>query len=220
VEALARFRVALPHPPTQAQIIRFATRIKHHFPNPRKAPRRAPRALSLINEERTQAVRLRGNDFIFSHLKPYSNWESLRASAAEFWPVYVDVFKPHLVTQLGLHYINLIEMPGGPDTFRSMLTATFTTPPEMLPHFQTNLSQMIFRDEDSAARAMVLTVTSPPDNAENKWSVLLSIGADEDRLQFEVNDYNQIFLVLEKLRSLKNELFFAVTTEEAKRTFR
>lgn len=221
VEALVQFRVILPHLPTQEQISRFADRIKDGFPNPRKLSRRVARAaLSLVNEERTQALRVRSTDFIFSHLQPYSNWESLRAAALRYWPLYVDVFKPTRITHLGLQYINVVEMPGGPETISSMLSLIFVAPPEMLQNFETSLSQLTFKDQDSAARATVLSLASPPHNSTDNWSVLLSIGAQESRLKYDPNDHSLIFATLDKLRDLKNELFFSVTTEEAKRMFR
>jgi uncharacterized protein (TIGR04255 family) len=119
------------------------------------------------------------------------------------------------VQQLALRYINVIEIPVGQD-FDDYLAAGPRIAPE-LPQFMAQFFQRVvvpFSDTDS--QAIITQVTEPV--SESRVSVVLDVDV-QSRCRLAAND-DAIWLRLDKIREVKNLIFFSYITERALEPYR
>lgn len=168
------------------------------------------------NANRSQAVQFRRNGMTLSILKDYGNWETLRDGARGFWQRFLDLSGPTRVGRLAVRYINVTDVPFGED-FDNYLTAMPRIPkglPQLLNSFFQRIAVPFSEDEALAIITQALEL--PP--KEERSSVVLDIDVSS-QVSMGGNDPG-IWDKLERLRIIKNRIFFSSLTERALEAYR
>jgi len=161
-------------------------------------------------------VQFRLDGFTFSRLKPYTNWQDVLAEAKRLWKYYVDAASPDLVTRIAVRCINQLNIPLPVDDFARYLTAPPNIPrdlPQDISHFLTRVTICDRRLDIMAHIIQALEKSSEPDR--------VSIILDIDVFKHKESGFEEleVWENLDKLRGLKNRIFFDSITEETARLF-
>ena len=161
--------------------------------------------------DNTKVAQFRKDGFTFSRLKPYTSWEDILAEAKNLWKLYVATASPELVTRIAVRYINQLNIPLPIDDFARYLTVPPRVPVNVPQDVSSFFSRVVVHDleQDIAANIIqVLQGSSMP----NHVAIILDIDVYKQKESgFEESD---IWLTFERLRDLKNRIFFDSVTEE------
>jgi uncharacterized protein (TIGR04255 family) len=238
VEAILDIQVKWSSPPAQDTFAQLAKSLEHEYPTSQSV---GEVQVSLVNAPAfdsssvTQSVHVSGfrlttsqNDRIlqilprgvtFSHLPPYTSWETFRSEARLIWDGYVEYAKPVAVTRVALRYINRIEIP----MERFELSDYFNLYPEVPKTITQDMSgffmqvQMPQNDLASDITAVInFAIAGRRDDGAT--GMLLDIDV------FAVRDLptsaGEVFELCNLLRVRKNEIFEASISEKARELFR
>lgn len=159
------------------------------------------------NADKSQALLLRRDGMTLSVLKNYESWQLLRDRAREFWRVFRDLSGPVVIGRLAVRYINVIDVPLGRD-FDDYLTAVPRIPPK-LPQLLTGfLQRVVVPFKDDAASAIITQALEPA--VETTVPTVLDI--DVSSMGSMDGASAEIWDKLERLRLIKNRIFFASLT--------
>ena len=164
--------------------------------------------------DRVLQVRLQG--FSYSHLHPYTDWETFVAEMKPLWRLYVSAFAPIAVTRLAVRYINRITIPQGVDLDK-YLNVTPRLLGELSPEVEGYFLQLVLpqRDLGEEWKAIVNTgLEAAP--APDVMSVLLDVDLFCTKT-ITVGDDESVWTVLTQLRDRKNAIFEAAITDEVRR---
>ncbi len=160
--------------------------------------------------DNTKVAQFRKDGFTFSRLKPYTCWEDISAEAKNLWKLYVAKASPELVTRIAVRYINQLNIPLPIDDLARYLTVPPRVPANVPQEISTFFSRVVVHDleQDIAANIIqVLQGSSMP----NHVAIILDIDVYKQKESgFEESD---IWLTFERLRDLKNRIFFDSITE-------
>jgi uncharacterized protein (TIGR04255 family) len=232
-EALIDFRVSLPKTVSIADLEKLHEPIKDRFPT-KKARRQWQ--VELKQEENTHSTRDLGVDgflftsadkdavvqfrmdgFTYSKLRPYDTWDAMLKSAQPLWEKYRDFTKPVEVTRIATRFINAIEIPETQFDLDDYFTAAPRMPknvPDRLGDFFSRVA-VIFQEEQATGIVhFVLGKSSQP----NTTQVILDIDVFQEK-SFNSDD-PEIISTLNKLREIKNRIFFGSITDKAKELFK
>ncbi|MGM8366494.1 TIGR04255 family protein [Virgibacillus sp. W0181] len=236
-EALLNIKVKLPSQITLATLDNFHEKIKNNYPYKRKIQtweggmefnaKGAPKVdepTSTIDGyifksvDGSKIVQARFDGLTFHMLSPYSEWKDFVEEAENLWNIYKAFLTPTIILQLGLRYINRIELPLPVHDLKEYLL----TVPDVSSTVNYPLSgffmRLVMKDNDSDAIAIV-TETIDQDNQD---STILPIIFDTDVTINDLNlDYKDDFWEqVAQMRNFKNNLFFNSLTEKGKELFR
>jgi uncharacterized protein (TIGR04255 family) len=162
-------------------------------------------------------VQARLDGFTFNRLKPYKDWESLRDEARKLWQHYTQIASPKNITRVALRYINRIEIPLPMRDFKDYIL----TIPEIAPGLPQGLANLFMRliipVPAMNASAIVTEAFDPPAASSSVLPFIVDIDVSCEAL-FDV-DAVEVWETFEKLRELKNEIFFKSITDRAKELF-
>ncbi len=150
-----------------------------------------------------------------SHLPPYGGWETFRNEITKIWSLFVAEHKPLEATRVALRYINQIEIPIEKNSFDDILTSAPQVPkglPQVLLTFFTR-SQIADIPENVVTYVSQSFEGITPEMKESgRWSVLLDIDSiSVSRISLDTSA--ALFERIEKLRGIKNAMFFGHVTE-------
>ena len=244
VEAVIDLRVRLPadfdiasfkalHPQFQAEYPKVEDQklVEHEF---EQVPGKQP-SLSVQDHgiqgyvfrsaDDANIVQFRRNGFTFNRLKPYTSWEQVFPEAKRFWKLYVETCHPIEISRIAVRYINRLMLPGPQFEFSDYLSAPPALPggvtsslaklqPEVSggPQFVSGfLSRVIINDPDAHITAAVVQALEPP--SEDRY---IPVILDIDVFQQNVSnlDADAVLTRFEKLRDMKNRVFFGSITEK------
>jgi len=169
--------------------------------------------------ELKKIVQVRRDGFTFNKLKPYENWDIFSQEAQELWNLYYEIIKPSKITRLAVRYINRVEIPSTCVNLRDY----FLTAPEISKSLNRDFSKFFLRLELPDAKNDVMAIlmeTVAPIRPGDELKVI-PIVFDIDvykKVNFDKND-NQIWGIMELLRSIKNDIFENSLTDKAKGMF-
>ena len=155
--------------------------------------------------------------FGFSRLRPYETWAALRDEARPLWDTYWQTLKPTAVTRIGLRYLNRVEIPVPPEGLD--FANYFLTAPEIAPGISQQLPNFYMRLVviDTKGRGTAIITETVDRNAPSPNVFPLIFDVDVFREGAYDPDSEQIWDVLEELRTLKNEIFTLSFTDKAKK---
>jgi uncharacterized protein (TIGR04255 family) len=168
-------------------------------------------------------VQLRVDGFAFSQLKPYRTGEALLEEALAIWKMYAEVVRPTAVTRIALRYINRLSLPfTHGDQFSRFLTAAPSSPegaPQSVSEFFSRVVTHPWPAETPVAPDGDETVAIITQKlAREGVSTMVTLDIDAFKVGPSlVHSIDGLRTELETLRKLKNEIFFALLTEEALR---
>jgi uncharacterized protein (TIGR04255 family) len=234
VEALVDFRAAVTAPQEAFEALAQALRSDY----PKSTVRRGVKAelrvengklvrptaedlgfqgIALHNDDGTVIVQLSPEGFTFNNLKKYMGGDALLAEALKVWSAYVQAMQPVAITRIALKYVNQVKLPFGVgDEFTRFLTAPPPTPHGALEAVSEFLTRVVSHKEDNRTAVITtqkLNVTDPGPSS----NYVLDVDA------FVLDDFsvsaNELRPILDSLREIKNQTFFAHLTEEAVELF-
>lgn len=236
-EALIDIQVVLPEETTLEKLASFHELVKDSFPlkeeriiitgsfkaSPGNLPTPDISSESRIDgyrfrsPETNKIVQARLDGFTFNKLKPYENWDVFSAEARKLWNMYSELAKPIKVKRIALRYINRIEIPLPIKDFKEyILNAPEISPklPQLLDHFFMRVAIPYHEIEATA----VITETIDKQVTSQYLPIIFDIDVFKEHL-YKIDDVD-IWQDFEKLRKLKNDIFFNSLTDIAKEMFK
>jgi uncharacterized protein (TIGR04255 family) len=227
-EAVLDIRVALPSDVVVADLLadlerEFADfpekreRIQVHVDFTKKSSSKAIDALLLENEKMHTVVHCGPHGFAVSRMKPYPDWDTFSCLARDLWGRYRRIADPVRCSRLGLRYINHIDLAVNEDVSRT-LKLFLAVPQGAAPAGLSTLTATYvaaFPEQDATAR---ITLHLPPMEGNATQAVaVLDIDAFQ---QVDVApDDAGVWEAFDKLRSVKNAVFFSSITSEARKRY-
>ncbi|MDP2719618.1 MAG: TIGR04255 family protein [Dehalococcoidia bacterium] len=154
-------------------------------------------------------VQFRIDGFTFSRLNPYSAWETVLSEAKRLWELYSIKCSPELITRIAVRYINKLDLPLPIKDFADYLTAPPLVPDSLPQEVSQFLTRVVIHDADITANIVQAMKSSLK---ADHLGVILDIDV------FKVNENgfeeSSIWPEFEKLRALKNRIFFKSITEK------
>ena len=154
--------------------------------------------------------------FVFSWLSPYDTWDSFRDAARLLWEEYKKVTSPLAVTRISLRYINRIEIPLPMNDFNDYIL-TFPQIAQGLPQGMSNFFVRLEVPYTDLGILSVITETMDVITEPSKLPLIFDIDVIRETLFQPVSE--DIWKSFEKLRDVKNEIFFNSLTSKAKELF-
>lgn len=176
--------------------------------------RSAAVGLRLTNAGLTRVLQVRTNGLSFSHLPPYTEWETFREEAKGFVRAYIELLRPKTVSRLAVRYINQIPVPVASDIDRYI-----------------NLSPRLLPGLPNVVDGYFLQLRMPQVDIGPEWIALLNTAVtpsgqpDTMHLMLDIDQFAEIELppdegaiwdLFEILRRRKNKIFEAAITDETR----
>lgn len=173
--------------------------------------------IRLSNVDQTIYVQFRPDGFTLNNLKVYMGGDQLIDKALALWGLLVDRARPETVSRVALRYTNQLRLPlAHGDEFTRYLTSPPGLPegaPQQVSQF---LSRIVGHDEQRQAAAVVTQQFKAPQAGQ---PVAVTVDVDVFRTgDFPVHS-SDLREILNSLRMLKNETFFALLTDETVRFY-
>lgn len=235
-EALLDIRVQLPAEVNLARLAMYYDSVKERYPTKRERhswqggfklnppgnvevlqSQGGPDGYLLTSTDGKQIVQARLDGFTLNRLKPYDRWETLRDQARQLWQLYVQVAEPQQITRAALRYINRIEIPLPMKDFKDYILTLPEIAPGLSQGLERFLMQLVIPVPDAPTKA-VITQTMEPVTDTNKVPLIFDIDVFREAA-FDVKG-EEVWQAFEKLRDLKNNIFFKSITPKAKELFR
>jgi uncharacterized protein (TIGR04255 family) len=170
----------------------------------------------LINNLNNQFLQTGLDRFTFSRLAPYEGWELFREEARRLWNIYQSETHPIKINQIGVRYINRLDIPFD-DQGLINIENYLKTFPEISPNLPQELKNYFIKldiAQEDINGLLIIQQTLVDLPGDNKIGIVLDIG-----LSCETNFSNDIdsqWQFLEKLRIRKNEIFEACITDQTR----
>jgi len=162
-----------------------------------------------------QVVQYRLDGFTFSRLAPYIDWNSLRDEAKRTWQIYKTEARVERVKRIAVRYINSIEVSAGERIEDYLKRPSLGIPGfEGPPH--SFLTREISVDSSTGVSAVVTVAMQPPADPAKKV-VFLDIDVFKEFSTSPSDD--EVWGFLERLREVKNAVFFGLATSKALEKF-
>ncbi len=163
-------------------------------------------------EAGTEVAQFRVDGFTFSKIETYTTWEEVFGEAFRLWEIYLERAKPKQLSRIAVRYINRIKVIESRN-INDFLVAPPMLPPPIPPVMRDFLTRVHIADYEHNSAAVIVQALEPQ-LEPNVMSLLLDIDAyHEDGAVLAPADPNLRFL-FERLRHLKNEIFYASITEK------
>ena len=186
-----------------------------------KAPHAEARDLglhSLVLQDgaRSRVVQFRLGGFTSSKLRGYTSGDDLFQEALQVWELYAAALSPVATIRVAVRYINRLVLPlHAGDDFAKFLTSSATMPPGTPQAVSEFLVRTVAHpDPDTIA---VVTQRLEKGTEEGTPFVLDIDVFRPGRFSVAVADLEPI---LQQLRVIKNQMFFAFVTDEALEPYR
>lgn len=161
--------------------------------------------------ENTRAIQVSFRGLTVNELVPYTSWEDVSNQVRPLWDRFVEAFEISSVRWVGLRYINRLAHPTDETGTRQLLRSW--------PPF---CEDLIERKPDGFLLRMEVPLTEPGVHAAISHALTYPDGENIE-LVIDNNVYvpayegdaSSIWDTLDKLRDIKNKLFFGALTEEA-----
>lgn len=154
-------------------------------------------------------VQFKKDGFTFSRLHPYTDWKDISEEAKRLWKLYCTTFMPKSVVRISVQYINRIDIPE-----HAELEDYFTSSPKLprtLPQaLRRFFSTLCVKEED-----FCIDITQTLVSAKKEDSTGYIIDIEVFKEGTEDIDTKTIWMFLNKMRILKNKVFFNLIKEKA-----
>lgn len=161
-------------------------------------------------------VQYRLDGFTFNRLKPYTGWENIIAEARKLWNIYHNKTSPELISRIAVRYINRIDLPLPITDFSDYLTAPPSIPKNAPQAVSSFLTRVVVHDSEWQLDA---NITQAMERSAKRDFVTVIIDVDAYKAGEFVPQTDDIWMVFNHLRDLKNRIFFGSITEKTARMF-
>jgi uncharacterized protein (TIGR04255 family) len=162
--------------------------------------------------DKIKIAQFRVNGFTFNHLKPYTRWEEVFNESKKLWKVYIRVSHPEIITRLAVRYINHIKLPLPINDFGDYLVTPPTIPQGLPQQVVKFLNRIVIVDEQDGIMANITQTLDEKSSDSKHLNVILDIDVYKHG-QYSCES-DEIWEILNKLRIMKNDIFFKSITEK------
>lgn len=167
-----------------------------------------------------QVFQVRTDGFTLNRLAPYQNWNLFAGEARRLWKKYKEFAQPEYIELLGLNYINHIFVPEGTDLSNHLRIYIEVSPelPQML-----NTFAMSFQATWPGEEQILVFVSQAigPMIKQGFVTIVLSIQAFKPLQRSAANvDEEEMWMLLGKLREVKNAVFEGCITDTVREEIR
>lgn len=166
------------------------------------------------SKDGSRVLLLRRGSATFSVLRGYTSWDDFKASASKLWVRIYAVVGNVMIARLAVRYINVVQVPHGAD-FDDYLTAGPRIPPQAPQLLSGFIQRVEIPFGEANATATITQALEPP--GQTSIPVVLDIDV-QSPIQLEGHSA-EIWTRLDKLRDIKNLLFFSSLTKRALELF-
>lgn len=177
--------------------------------------RRGPIGFRVHSSDEKRVVQLRADGLTFSWLKPYPGWKELRAAALEIWTLYSEHVRAEAVVRTAVRYINHIPVTLPIEDTRELFPASPDLPEEWPQAMTGFLTRVGVVDVDTGDQAIV-TQTAERGAEAAAITFLLDIDCYNTT---SFTDSADIWETLDRLRVLKNRIFFSSISDQLMERF-
>lgn len=171
--------------------------------------------LRLSSDNSNRVLQLQNRGFTYSHMPPYSNWETFSSEAKYLWRIFAEKCGPARISRCSTRFINRINIPHGNIDLATYFNLRPSIPdalPEVVTGMFMQLQMPLTKISENAVAVVNLGMTAPekPDTS----SVLLDFDlVNPVRLDSRSED---IWKTLDELRNEKNIFFEACITDNVR----
>lgn len=169
------------------------------------------------NPEKNQIVQLKLNGFTFSRLRPYHSWDAFAFHARSLWDQYRELCAEKvIVTRLAIRTINRLDIPEPVGDLKKWLK-TYPEVGQDLPQLLDGYFMQIAQSHTGIRCKNLINQTVQAPSVEGTVAIILDIDLfrDENVPQEE----EEIWMLFEQMRDVKDEIFHACITDETIRLF-
>jgi uncharacterized protein (TIGR04255 family) len=164
------------------------------------------------SDDDKNVAQFRIDGFTFSRLSPYTSWDEVFSEASGLWKLYCSKSSPSLISRIAVRYINRLDIPASLTNLRKYLTAPPEVPKKLPQQMNKFLTRVMIQEDDITANIIqALDKSLKPEHI----GVILDI--DVYKVNKKGFDIEKIPPEFDKLRELKNLIFFESITEEMAR---
>jgi uncharacterized protein (TIGR04255 family) len=170
--------------------------------------------LRLDNARRDRVLQVQRSGFTYSHLAPYSNWDTFRDEAKALWSRYIESNGINEVTRLAVRVINKVPLPismaelSRYSNLRPDLPKAIQSAPEaFFTQMQLNGDAWV-----AASRALVNAGAAPQPNGNLELLLDFDLFVEASKAAASP----EIWEILDKLSAAKDDLFEACITDETR----
>ncbi len=167
--------------------------------------------LKCQSEDSFYVVQFNKDSFVFSRLKPYENWEKFSQEALRLWEIFCELLKPIEIGRVGLRFINRLAIR---KQQAIELADYYESPPESIKGLNWPLAGYLHQDRIQVPDTpYFVNIIKTTQNTQMDIGLLLDIDVSMNKhLSF---DELQISEHMNKMRWVKNKVFFSSLTEKA-----
>lgn len=174
----------------------------------------------VASDDQADIVILKPNAVTVARLAPYSDWESLSATAQDVWAIWRKANPARAVERLGIRYINRIDVPFGdkPNLRLEDYVQFYPKIPEIGESQLLNYTMQVDMPTDKPMWRVRLTsaMVNPPPLLEH-LSILLDIDVYRDQ---DIPSKDELlWSTVEEARAVKNQIFEQCITDKSRRLF-
>jgi uncharacterized protein (TIGR04255 family) len=171
------------------------------------------------SEDEKSIFQARKDGFSHNRLSPYTEWNAFSLEARRLWNIYKPIAEPAEIELVGLNYINEIFIPFGVsfgDYFRTYIEVPAELP-QTLVGFSMSYQLLL---PDAAGFLQIAKGYGPLKKPEHS-TVILNIQASKqvNRKSTDISE-DELWEMLEKLRSAKSQAFEACITDKVRMMLR
>jgi len=166
--------------------------------------------LWLKTEQDDRIAQFRPDGFTLNQVRTYEGGDAIINEALRLWEIYRNLAGSLVVTRVAMRYINDLKLPIGPDDdFQRFLTEPARLPVQAPQLFSSFLTRVIAHEEPD-----VVIVTQQMEVTEHGVPPSITIDVEVACHDGLSGDVEVIRAHLNRLRGLKNKVFFSLVTDE------
>jgi uncharacterized protein (TIGR04255 family) len=163
-----------------------------------------------------QIQQARTNGFTMSRLAPYLHWDGFCTETRRLWDIYRSIAKPSKVTRVAVRYVNRIDIPLPLNDFGDYLRTVPTVSSDLPQGLSRYFMQLVMPLEEIKGNVIINETIIEPAKPE-VVSIVLDI--DVSRSNDLPSTEEEIWALMEQLRTAKNNVFEACITDKARELF-
>lgn len=168
----------------------------------------------LSKADDSRVLQIRRDGLAYSHIAPYTEWDTFRAEAQRVWEQYRTAIPGAKLVRCALRYINRVDIPETKVELYDYFTL-YPKIPEQLPQQDViGLTLSLQMPQPDLECVAVLNQALVEPVKPGYISIILDI--DVLRLGIEGWQDSEVWAFLDKLRDRKNEIFEACITDRTR----
>ncbi len=174
-----------------------------------------------------KVVNVNIDNFSFSQLEPYSEWDSFFSESYNLWEKYIELTNVNKISQLSLRYLNRILIPFS-EGYSFLLEDYIQIFPQLPEKLSMSISQYVmqvsfFSEKYTPSQSVIRQASSEIFTDENHQDFVpiifdIQVYQNVDLDSKDANSIKEIFS--SNLRKFKNDIFYQSITEKSRGLFK